>query len=69
LTDERRRRLHELVKSLPEAQRTAIQLRFSGGLDYAELAETVGCPEPTARTRVHLGLAKLRTLLQKRGGL
>jgi RNA polymerase sigma-70 factor (ECF subfamily) len=69
LKEERQRRLHALVKSLPEAQRTAIQLRFSAGLDYAELGEAVGCPEPTARTRVHLGLAKLRTLLGKRGGL
>jgi RNA polymerase sigma-70 factor (ECF subfamily) len=69
LVEERRRRLHALVADLPEAQRTAIQMRFSAGLDYAEVAEATGCPEPTARTRVHLGLAKLRELLQKRGGL
>jgi RNA polymerase sigma-70 factor (ECF subfamily) len=69
LSEERRRRLHALVASLPEAQRTAIQLRFSAGLDYAEVAEALGCLEPTARTRVHLGISRLRTLLGKRGGL
>lgn len=69
LTDERRRRLHALVATLPEAQRTAIQMRFSAGLDYAELAEAAGCPERTARSRVHLGISKLRALLGKRGGL
>ena len=69
LVEERRRRLHLLVADLPEEQRTAIQLRFSAGLDYSEVAEVVGCPEPTARGRVHSGVIKLRARLAKRGGL
>ncbi|MFM2417258.1 MAG: hypothetical protein RL385_1981 [Pseudomonadota bacterium] len=67
LTDERRRRLHEAIAELPEPQRNAIWLRFNGGLDYAEVAAVEGCPEPTARTRVHAGLEKLRRLWEKRG--
>jgi RNA polymerase sigma factor (sigma-70 family) len=69
LSEERRRRLHELLASLPDAQRTAIQMRFSAGLAYAEVADAVGCSEPTARTRVHSGLSKLRSMWMKRGGL
>ncbi len=69
LLEERRRRLHALVATLPEAQRTAIAMRFSAGLDYSEIAGAVGCSEPTARTRVFLGLTKLRALCAKRGEL
>lgn len=69
LSEERRRRLFALVDELPEAQRRAIHMRFSAGLDYAEVAGVMGCSEPTARTRVHLGLEKLRALCAKRGEL
>jgi RNA polymerase sigma-70 factor (ECF subfamily) len=69
LSEERRRRLFGLVGELPEAQRSAIHMRFSAGLDYAAVACAMGCSEPTARTRVHLGLGKLRAICAKRGDL
>lgn len=69
LSEERRRRLHALVEELPPAQRNAIHMRFGSGLDYADVARAMGCSEPTVRTRVHLGLEKLRALCAKRGDL
>lgn len=52
------------VSKLPELQREAVLLRYSAELDYAEIAELLGVPEATARSRVFLGLMKLRRLLR-----
>ena len=64
---ERSQRLYVLVSRLPEAQREAITLRFSAGLEYGEIAEVVNRPEPTVRSRVFFGLNHLRKLMGKRG--
>jgi len=64
LLRERTERLrHELAK-LPEPQREAVLLRYSAELDYAEIAELLQVPEATLRSRVFLGLMKLRRLLR-----
>lgn len=60
---ERYGQLQAGVSKLPELQREAVLLRYSAELDYAEIAELLSVPEPTARSRVFLGLMKLRRLL------
>lgn len=45
---------------LPEAQRTAVVLRYYEQLEYAEIAALTGVAEGTARSRVSRGLAALR---------
>jgi RNA polymerase sigma-70 factor, ECF subfamily len=63
LAQERRRRLHAVLANLPAKLREAIWLRFSAELDYREIAEVLGRPEQTIRSRVFLALRRLRALL------
>ena len=50
---------------LPEEQRTAIVLKEYHGLTFQEIADLVGCPLSTVKTRVYQGLAVLRRELRK----
>src|SRR5258706_712253 len=45
---------------LPEEQRTAIVLKEYHGLTFQEIAELVGCPLSTVKTRLYQGLTVLR---------
>ena len=54
--------LRQGVRSLPAAQREAIALAFWGGLTTSEIAERVQVPLGTAKSRVRLGIAKLREI-------
>lgn len=56
-------RLWRACTELPRDQRVAVVLRYYEQLSYAEIADLVGCAEPTARSRVFRGLAALRELL------
>jgi RNA polymerase sigma-70 factor (sigma-E family) len=55
-----RERVWRACLALPEAQRTAVVLRFYEDLDYAEIAALTGVREGTVRSRVSRGLAVLR---------
>lgn len=61
---QRHQRLQHGLAKLPELQREAVLLRYSAELDYAEIADLLGVPEPTLRSRVFSGLMKLRRLLR-----
>ena len=50
---------------LPEEQRTAIVLKEYHGLTFQEIAELVGCPLSTVKTRLYQGLTVLRRELAK----
>ncbi len=51
------------LKGLPEEQRVAIELAYFEGLTHAEIAERLGIPLGTAKSRLRLGLQKLHDLL------
>lgn len=55
-------RLGELISTLPERQREALQLRYFAGLDYSEIAKIMQCSQPAARANVSQALRKLKSL-------
>jgi RNA polymerase sigma factor (sigma-70 family) len=59
----RRDAVRAAITSLPEAQRTALELAFFGGLTHVEVAETLDIPLGTAKTRIRTALLKLRDIL------
>src|ERR1700674_783230 len=50
---------------LPVEQRTAIVLKEYHGLTFQEIADLIGCPLSTVKTRLYQGLAVLRRELAK----
>ena len=59
---DRRRRLLEALHAIPLEQRNALLLRYAG-LSATEIALHVQMPEGTAKSRIRLGLEKMRTLM------
>jgi RNA polymerase sigma-70 factor (ECF subfamily) len=55
--------LREAVAALQPAQRRPIQLAFFNGHSYREVADLLGEPEGTIKSRIRAGLLKLRTTL------
>lgn len=53
------------LNQLPEEFRAPVVLRDCAGLDYAEIAETLGIPPGTVRSRIARGRAKLAELMNQ----
>ncbi len=56
-------RVRSALATLPEAQRSLIELGFYGDRSHAELAELTSLPLGTVKTRIRAGLQKLRFTL------
>lgn len=59
-----RERLQRALASLPEEQRRVLLLAYFEGLSHRELAEKFSQPLGTVKTRLRLGLQKLRQQLE-----
>jgi RNA polymerase sigma factor (sigma-70 family) len=60
-------RVRAEVERLPAEQREAIELAYFGGRTYRQVAEELGIPEGTAKSRLRLGLRRIADALEANG--
>jgi RNA polymerase sigma-70 factor (ECF subfamily) len=63
------RSLLQAVETLPMDQRNVFLLKAYYGYSHGEIARIVGCPEGTAKSRLHYAVLALRDELKRRGTL
>jgi RNA polymerase sigma-70 factor (ECF subfamily) len=65
-------RVRNAVEVLPDAQRQALELAYFDGYTYRQVAEVLGIPAGTAKSRLRLALTRiaehLGPELSKQGG-
>jgi RNA polymerase sigma-70 factor (ECF subfamily) len=59
--------VRDAMKTLQAGEREAIELAYFGGLTYKEVAERLGDPEGTVKSRIRSGLKRLRGELVQAG--
>jgi RNA polymerase sigma factor (sigma-70 family) len=59
-----RERVQEALRRLPDHEREALELAYYGGFTQSQLAERLGLPIGTIKSRMFSGLARLRELLE-----
>ncbi|WP_217925054.1 RNA polymerase sigma factor [Miltoncostaea oceani] len=57
----------EVLATLGEDQRRVIELAYFDGLTHREIAADLGVPTGTVKSRLRVGLEKMRTELRERG--
>ncbi len=61
--DERRAQVSSALDLLPAEQRRCIELAFFEGLTQTQIASRLSAPLGTVKSRIHLGMSKLRQVL------
>jgi RNA polymerase sigma-70 factor (ECF subfamily) len=62
---EEQRAVRAALAEIPEAQRQALELAYFDGLSQSEIAEKLGAPLGTIKTRMQLGMRKMREKLRE----
>jgi RNA polymerase sigma-70 factor (ECF subfamily) len=60
-------RVEAALRALPREQERCLRAAFFGGLSYREVADVLGQPAGTVKTRIRAGLAALRRTLAPEG--
>jgi RNA polymerase sigma-70 factor (ECF subfamily) len=63
---EEARRVRQALDDLPNEQRQVIELAYFAGLTHVEIAQRIGLPVGTVKSRMRLGMQKLRAALEPR---
>ncbi|WP_205315070.1 sigma-70 family RNA polymerase sigma factor [Nonomuraea lactucae] len=63
LAAEETERVRQAVTALPDGLREAVELAYYGGRTYRQVAEELGVPEGTAKSRIRLALRRLADAL------
>ncbi len=61
----KKQRVQQALFQLPEEQREVLALAYFRGYTHEEAAEALGQPLGTVKTRIRLGMQKLRNLLEE----
>ena len=61
------REIRSALEQLPENQRVATTLRLYHDMKFDEIAEVLGCPVSTVKSRVKVGMQRLRQILSRQG--
>jgi RNA polymerase sigma-70 factor (ECF subfamily) len=62
-----RQAVRAALRALPPEQRRAVELAYFGGYTQSEIATALHQPLGTIKTRIRLGIQKLRALLEAQG--
>lgn len=63
IPDERLELLRAAIKQLPETHREPLRLKLQHELSYVEIAEVLGVPIGTVRSRLHYAIERLQQVL------
>jgi RNA polymerase sigma-70 factor (ECF subfamily) len=61
----RGQRIRAAIAVLPQDQQRALALAFFGGLSHTEIAERLGEPLGTVKTRIRMAMQRLRSILEE----
>ncbi len=65
---ELRRSIDDAIATLDPTEQSVIRLAYDGGLTQAEIAERLGWPLGTVKTRTRRALGRLREVLERTAG-
>ena len=63
----RAEQVKQTIAALPQDERQAIEMAYFDGMTYREVANTLGAPEGTIKSRIRSGLRRLRKALTQLG--